>query len=139
MTTPAQIERIALPVLVLNAFEGAGISTEALVGAWVESAEIDGNSLRIVTHSANGQRGIITFTGAAPGGGDGLDQAEVDARIAPYARVTPSGTIADAQIPQSIARDSELPHPSNALPIGDGTAAPGSASNFSRADHVQSD
>ena len=35
-------------------------------------------------------------------------EAEVDARIAPYARATPSGTIADAQIPDDITRDSEL-------------------------------
>ena len=43
------------------------------------------------------------------GGGGGLSQAEVDARIATYARIAPSGTIADAQIPSGIARDSELP------------------------------
>ena len=40
---------------------------------------------------------------------EGLDQDEVDARIAPYARATPSGQIADAQIPPEIARDSEIP------------------------------
>ena len=39
----------------------------------------------------------------------GLNQDQVDQRIAPYARRSPSGTIADAQIPQSIARDNEIP------------------------------
>ena len=42
----------------------------------------------------------------APGGG--LDDAAVDARIAPYARTVPTGTIADAQIPAEIMRDTEL-------------------------------
>ena len=36
-------------------------------------------------------------------------QSQVDARIADYAKATPTGTIADAQIPSSIARDSEIP------------------------------
>ena len=39
--------------------------------------------------------------------------SEIDARIAPYARTTPSGQIADAQIPSTIARDSEIPDVSN--------------------------
>ena len=43
----------------------------------------------------------------APSGG--LSQSQVDARIASYARISPSGQIADAQIPASIARDSEVP------------------------------
>ena len=38
----------------------------------------------------------------------GLTQAQVDARIATYARATPTGQIADAQIPTAIARDSEV-------------------------------
>ena len=37
-----------------------------------------------------------------------LDESEVDARVATYARATPTGTIADAQIPAAIARDTEL-------------------------------
>ena len=37
-----------------------------------------------------------------------LTQAQVDARIAPYARAAPTGQIADAQIPGTITRDSEL-------------------------------
>ena len=41
-------------------------------------------------------------------GTGGLNQNQVDARIAPYARATPSGTIADAQIPAAITRDTEL-------------------------------
>ena len=41
----------------------------------------------------------------APGG---LNQSQVDARIATYARATPSGTIPLAQIPADIARTSQL-------------------------------
>ena len=50
----------------------------------------------------------------------GLTQQEVDGRIAPYARIAPSGTIAEAQIPSSIARDSEIPSNSDI----DGRVAP---------------
>ena len=49
----------------------------------------------------------------------GLSESEVDARIATYARVTPSGTIADAQIPAGIARDTELPDTSTYLERSD--------------------
>ena len=48
---------------------------------------------------------------AKPTGGttvSGLTQPQVDARIAPYARATPSGTMAEAQVPPEIARDSEV-------------------------------
>ena len=45
---------------------------------------------------------------AEVGPSSGLNRAQVDARIAPYARATPSGQIADAQIPAAITRDSEL-------------------------------
>ena len=38
----------------------------------------------------------------------GLDQDEVDARIAPYARATPSGKMAIEQAPDGLATDSEL-------------------------------
>ena len=41
--------------------------------------------------------------------------ADIDARVATYARATPSGTIAEAQIPAAIARDSELPDVSGFL------------------------
>ena len=40
--------------------------------------------------------------------GADLSNATIDARIASYARATPTGTIADAQIPASIMRDSEF-------------------------------
>ena len=46
-------------------------------------------------------------------------ETEVDARIATYARATPSGTIADAQIPAAIARDTELPDTSALLERSD--------------------
>ena len=45
---------------------------------------------------------------AQTGAGGGLNQSQVDDRIAPYARATPSGQIADAQIPAAITRDTEL-------------------------------
>ena len=52
---------------------------------------------------------VLLNAGSASGSGSGLTQDQVDARIATYARATPTGQIADAQIPASIARDSELP------------------------------
>ena len=45
--------------------------------------------------------------------------ADIDVRIANYARATPSGTIADAQIPAAIARDTELPDTSDLLERSD--------------------
>ena len=38
----------------------------------------------------------------------GAQNADIDARIAPYARISPSGTIALAQIPDAIMRDAEF-------------------------------
>ena len=58
-----------------------------------------------------------------------LNQAQVDARIAPYARATPSGAIADAQIPAGVARDTEII--SGALQPGDITAG----TNITVTDH----
>ena len=56
--------------------------------------------------SASNENDLVLLD--APSGGGGLNQNQVDARIAPYARATPSGQIADAQIPASITRDTEL-------------------------------
>lgn len=57
-------------------------------------------------------QGIIPIKGNdGPKGdpGDNTTPAEIDARIAPYARaVAPSGTIDDARIPPEIMRDAEL-------------------------------
>ena len=47
----------------------------------------------------------VTCTIAGGGGGGGLSEAQVDARIAPYGRISPSGQILDAQIPTEIVRD----------------------------------
>ena len=51
---------------------------------------------------------VLADDEAGTGGGGGLTQAAVDARIAPYARAVPTGQIADAQIPSAIARDTEV-------------------------------
>ena len=63
---------------------------------------------------------MTLITAAIAGSSTGLTQAEVDARIAPYARATPSGTIGDGQIPVGVTRDTELV--SGALQPGDVSA-----------------
>ena len=49
----------------------------------------------------------------------GLTNSDVDARIATYARVSPSGTIATAQLPSANALDSELPDVSDFITATD--------------------
>ena len=58
--------------------------------------------------AAGDENDLVLLDAPTGGGGGGLTQSQVDARIADYARAAPSGTIADAQIPQSIARDTEV-------------------------------
>ena len=83
------------------------------------------NPYRIVYNDLLGPRAIASIPG---GGGGGLDQAQVDARIATYARATPSGQMAAAQlpaeipdgnIPASIARTSAVTTEATARASGD--------------------
>lgn len=135
MVTPA-IEKVALPVLILPAFDGSGISTTAIVGSYTKSVEINGRNIVIVNQLANGDEQRETYVGLDDGAG--LSQAEVEALIAPYALATsPSGTIPDALIPSNIARDTEIPPASGLDPQDVGTMpSPGSATAYSRSDHV---
>lgn len=65
-----------------------------------------------------------------------ISNSQIDARIATWARATnASGSIPDARIPSSIARDSEIPSASNANPVADGTASQGTSTRYSRQDH----
>ena len=100
--------------------------------------------LTVSYSSANAKVKKITLSGGGGTSGGGLDQAAVDARIAPYARATPSGQIADAQIPSSIARDSELPtvpSPRSSAPLANQFGVSGQAgtsSQYARGDHRHS-
>ena len=58
---------------------------------------------------------------AAPS--EGLNTSQVDARIAPFARAGSSADIPESQIPESIARDSEV---ENFATVGDSTDVPDS-------------
>ena len=83
--------------------ESAGSSLSGVVyGSLTSSNEL------LVAFSQDDSDTHLRFWRYIPSAAQGLDQAAVDARIAPYARAAPSGTIADAQIPDSIMRDAEL-------------------------------
>ena len=111
--------------------DGVEISATAADGV-IESGACSGNDL-VVTRSIGA---TVTIQEACIGSGGGAGEvnvqadwteadtasdayilnkptvpadSDIDARIATYARATPTGTIADAQIPTTIARDSELP------------------------------
>ena len=83
--TAAQLEAAAAETAATNAQAAASTAQGA---ADVAQADID-------EHEANHPT-------------SGLDTDAVDARIADYARIAPSGQIADAQIPSSIMRDMEF-------------------------------
>ena len=79
---------------------GGGLTTaqvQALVGAMFTSNDETGGIQ--LTYDSGTQKIDASVT---------ISNATIDVRIANYARVSPSGTIADAQIPSGIARDSEL-------------------------------
>ena len=111
--------------------DGVEISSTAADGV-IESGACSGNDL-VVTRSVGA---TVTIQEACIGSGGGAGEvnvqsdwteadtasdafirnkptvpanSDIDDRIATYARATPTGTIADAQIPSAIARDSELP------------------------------
>ena len=64
------------------------------------------------TDAVQGPQGTKGDPGAR---GPAQTDANIDARIATYARIAPTGEIPDAQIPAGIARDSELPDVSGFL------------------------
>ena len=100
--------------------DGSGVDIDCggrrpgLRGEYVCSISQAGNQITVVQqvrdNSEDGKVRDDTLTFTLSGSGGGLDQDAVDARIATFARVNnPSGEIGDARIPDSIARDSELP------------------------------
>ena len=100
--------RLVLPV---------SVTADALVrtGFWPRSAavasyiQITGNSDTLPADTV--VKIYLAVVRGAPGGGPGgggQTQAQVDARIAPWARVAPVGTVPDASIPAAIMRDAEF-------------------------------
>ena len=86
------------------------ISIADLDSTFVKRASVspDGRTLTLAVQTWDNREIDLIFTPPGTTTSSGLDQAEVDARIASYARIAPTGQIADAQIPATIARDSEL-------------------------------
>ena len=118
-------------ITITTATDGITIDSTAEDGV-IESGMCSGNDL-VVTRSIGA---TVTIQEACIGSGGGAGEvnvqadwteadtasdayilnkptvpadSDIDARIATYARATPAGEIADAQIPSAIARDSELP------------------------------
>ena len=97
---------------------GEGINATALLSECTTTGQI----LETGDADANGFRRFVC--GDDDGAGEGLDEGQVDARIATFARAnSPSGTIDDARIPAGIARDSELPA-QRVVDIGDNPTSP---------------
>ena len=96
---------------VLDLAQPARLPTDR--GKFLGTAADDENALALLEAPTGGGSGVDQTArddaAAAQRAADSkLDQSEVDARIAPYARATPTGTIDDAQIPNGIARDTEV-------------------------------
>ena len=70
-------------------------------GITIQRRNAAGTAWENVTGVVVGPAGIQGIPGVA-------DAAAIDARIAPYGRINPTGTMADAQIPALIARDAEI-------------------------------
>ena len=105
-------------------------SQEATGNSIMQDTDADAHFITLqVLNPTKGEKGDKGDPGnpGEPGSG-GLDADAVNALIAAY-------TIPESQIPAEIARDSELPTPSDDTPINTAPAAAGVSDDYSRADH----
>ena len=98
---------VAGSVLTIERTEGLGDLTVTLTATNIPDLPAD----KIVSGTFDDARipAGIARDSELPDVSDFQTESEVDARIATYARVSPSGTIATAQLPSANALDSELP------------------------------
>ena len=108
-TTLTLTRNAGLPALTVSGLGGSGGGAGTADGV-VSAGTVSGTTLTLQRTESLVD---VTITGLP----SGLSEAQVDARIAPYARVSPSSQIADAQIPGAIARDTELPDVSGFLTL----------------------
>ena len=69
-------------------------------------------------------------------GATATSNSDIDARILDWAQEGDVSTIPDAKIPADIARDAEVPDASDDTPLAIGTADEGTATTYTRSDHV---
>ena len=86
----------------LNAAQVRDIAEDAVSDGTEEWSQ-DGNTDQIPADKL-----LLAPTGGGGGGGGGLSAAQVDARIAPFARTSNTDDVPEPKIPDEIARDTEV-------------------------------